>query len=257
MKQEVSVCVICKNEEDCIERCLKSVSWADEIIVVDSGSTDRTVEISKKYTDRVMFHEWPGYVSQKNYAMSLAAKEWVFSLDADEECSDKLRDEILRVLDAGDAADGYEMRRHAFYFGKWINHCGWYPDWKLRLARRAKARWAGRDPHDKLVVDGMVRRIHADINHYNYRDFAQQLKTIDSFSSIVSKQWYDDGRRFNLLSTLAHPVYKMFETYIWKGGILDGIPGLIISAASAFYVFSKHVKLLEIQRSNESSAGHS
>lgn len=249
--KSVSVCIICKNEADIIHRCLSSVKWANEIIVVDSGSADNTVEIAKQYTDRVIFHEWEGYVKQKNYALSLATCEWVFSLDADEECTDKLRDQILEaVKNDNGAIDGYEMKRHPFYLGKWINHCGWYPDWKMRLARRTKAKWEGMDPHDKLVVDGKVKTLDGDINHYNYRSFVEQLKTIDSFSTIVAKQWREAGKRFNIVSAALHPMFKFIETYFWKLGFLDGIPGLVICGSSAFYVFCKYAKLYELERKN-------
>lgn len=240
----VSAVVICGNEEDRIEECLKSVLWADEIVVVDSMSTDRTPEIARRYATRFFQRPWAGYVAQKNFALEQATGDWVFSLDADERCTPELRDRIREKLERAGVA-GFFVRRHVFYLGRWINHGGWYPDWKLRLARRDKARWEGQDPHDRLVVDGDTDRIPADIVHLTYRNFADHLRTIQRFSDVAAEEWHKAGKRFSLLRLLFHPPAKFLECYVWKLGFLDGLPGLIIAAASAFYVFCKHVKLWE------------
>jgi glycosyltransferase involved in cell wall biosynthesis len=247
-RPRLSVTVICMNEERNIRECLESVKWADEIVVVDSGSTDRTTEIAREFTPRVVHHEWPGYVAQKNYALGLARGEWVLCLDADERCTPELRDLLLRRLQNPGDVDGFKVRRHVFYLGRWIDHGGWYPDWKLRIVRRAKARWGGVDPHDKLEVEGRVEKLEADLLHYTYRDFSHQIRIIDRFSDVVRDGWLRAGRRPSLVLTVVHPLFKFLECYVWKLGFLDGFPGLAIAAASAFYVFAKRVKLWEAVR---------
>jgi len=242
---KVSAVVICGNEERNISGCLESVKWCDEIVVVDSMSTDRTVELARKHTDRIIQRPWTGYVAQKQFALEQAAGDWIFSLDADERCSPELREAIARELPRADGLAGFEVKRHVYYLGRWINHGGWYPDWKLRLVRRGRARWTGVDPHDRLLADGPVARISADIIHHTYRDFAHQLRIVNHFSDVITDEWIKQGRRFSLLDALFHPPAKFLECYIWKLGILDGWPGFVIAAASAFYTFARQVKLRE------------
>jgi glycosyltransferase involved in cell wall biosynthesis len=239
----LSAAIICQDEADRIEACLESVAWCDEVVVVDSGSTDRTVELAKKYATRVVSHAWPGYVAQKNFALEQTTGDWILCLDADERVTPALRAAIERALAGPPAVDGFAVRRHVFYLGRWIDHGGWYPDWKLRLVRRGRARWGGVDPHDKLIADGPVARLDADLVHLTYRDFADHLRTIDRFSEVVAAQWAREGRRFSIARALLHPPVKFVECWIWKRGFLDGWPGFVIAAASAFYVFAKYVKL--------------
>lgn len=244
----VSAVVICGNEESNIADCLESVKWCDEIVVVDSESRDRTAEIARRYTDKVIVRPWPGYVAQKNFALEQATKDWVLSLDADERCTPELRSAIESALASPDGVAGFRVRRHVFYLGRWINHGGWYPDRKVRLVRRGQAKWTGIDPHDKLEATGPVKDLDADLTHYTYRDFSHQLRTIDRFSDVVVAEWMKEGRRPSLLKLLFHPPVKFLECWIWKLGFLDGWAGLVIAAASAFYVFSKHVKHREAWR---------
>jgi glycosyltransferase involved in cell wall biosynthesis len=245
----ISAVVICRDEEDRIADCLESLAWCDEIVVVDSGSRDRTVEIARKHATRVLHHGWQGYVAQKNFALEQAGGDWVLALDADERCTPALRDAIREALAADPPLAGYAMRRHAFYLGRWIDHGGWYPDWKLRLVRRGRARWGGVDPHDKLLADGLTGRLDAELVHLTYRDFADHLRTVQRFSDVVSDEWVKQGRRFSLLRALLHPPAKFLECYLWKQGFRDGWPGFVIAATSAFYVLAKHVKLWEKTRS--------
>lgn len=245
MIPNVSAVIICGNEEHNIASCLESVSWCQEIIVVDSMSTDRTVDIARRYTDRVIQRPWPGYVEQKQFALEQATGDWLFSLDADERCTPQLRDAILRELAHDHGVDGFAVKRHVFYLGRWINHGGWYPDWKLRLVRRGRARWSGVNPHDRLLCDGPVKRIDADIVHYTYRDFAHQIRIINQFSDVVTHEWIKQGRRFSILDALFHPPAKFLECYVWRLGFLDGWPGFVIAIASAFYTFARQVKMRE------------
>ncbi len=240
-----SASIICKNEEHNIEDCLRSVSWCDEIVVVDSGSTDRTVELARKLTPHVVFNPWPGYVAQKNFALDRATGDWVICLDADERCTPELRAGVERECAAADGVAGFEVRRHVKYLGRWINHGGWYPDWKLRVVRRGGARWGGVDPHDKLIPDGPVRRLDAEILHFTYRDFAHHVRILNHFSDVVAEEYVKGGRRASILQAVFHPVGKFLECYVWKRGFLDGFPGFVVAAGSAFYVFARYVKLWE------------
>jgi glycosyltransferase involved in cell wall biosynthesis len=249
----VSALVVCGNEEANIAACLESVRWCDEIVVIDSFSSDRTPEIARRFTDRVIQRAWQGFADQKQFALEQAKGDWVLNLDADERCTPELRDAIRAALPGADASGiaGFEVRRHVFYLGRWIDHGGWYPDWKLRVARRDRARWGGIEPHDRLEVDGRVERLAADLEHYTYRDFAHQLRTVDRFSAVFAERWQQEGRRFSLLDALFHPPAKFLECYVWKRGFLDGWPGFVIAATSAFYVFAKQVKLRERTRERE------
>jgi glycosyltransferase involved in cell wall biosynthesis len=245
MKPRISATIICKDEAHNIEECLQSVSWCDEVVVVDSGSSDGTVDLAKKLTPKVIHHDWPGYVAQKNFALDQADGEWILSLDADERCTPELRAAIEKEIGNADGLAGFEIRRHVKYLGQWINHGGWYPDWKLRVVRKGRARWAGVDPHDKLLPDGPVRRIDADLHHFTYRDFSHQIRIINHFSDVVSSEYVKAGRRPSILQAIFHPPAKFFECYLWKLGFLDGFPGFVIAVGSAFYVFARYVKLWE------------
>ena len=247
---KLTAAIITFNEEKNIRRCLESVRWMDELIVVDSFSTDRTVELARQYTDKVLQRAWPGHVLQKQFALEQATGDWIISLDADEELSAAAAAEMLSALaDAPPEVNGYSFPRQSFYLGRWIRHGGWYPDRKVRLVRRGHARWGGQDPHDKLVADGQTRDLQGNIIHYVYSDIAHQLRTVDSFSGITARLWLEKGKPAGLAAMLCKPVFKFFGTYVWKLGMLDGMPGLIISVISAYYVFLKYAKLWELQKS--------
>ncbi len=246
MKPKVSATIICKDEAHNIEDCLKSVAWCDEIVVVDSGSTDGTVDLARKFTPKVLFNAWPGYVAQKNFALDQATGDWVISLDADERCTPELQAALERELPQAPAdLAGFEAKRHVKYLGRWIDHGGWYPDWKLRVVRKGKARWGGVDPHDKLIPDGPVKRLEADIHHFTYRDFAHQIRIINHFSDVVVNEYVKQGKSPSILQAVFHPPWKFFECYVWKLGFLDGFAGFVIAVGSAFYIFARYVKLWE------------
>jgi glycosyltransferase involved in cell wall biosynthesis len=244
----LSAAIVCRDEERRIGECLASVAWCDEIVVVDSGSTDCTLEIARKHATRVLERPWAGYAAQKNLALEETRGDWVLCLDADERCTPALRAAIEAALADDPAVAGFEVRRHVFYLGRWIDHGGWYPDWKLRLVRRGRARWGGVDPHDKLLPDGPVRRLDAELVHLTYGDFADHLRTVQRFSDVVSEGWAARGRRFSLALALLHPPAKFLECWLWRQGFRDGWPGFVIAATSSFYVFAKHVKLWEKTR---------
>jgi len=250
----VSVCIITHNEEMRIRQCLESVKWAEEIVVVDSHSTDRTVEICREYTPRVYQRDWPGHVEQKNFALSLAGHEWALCLDADECLSTELVREIHEELSSnGDAVAGYVMSRHTHYLGRWINHGGWYPDYKLRLFKRSLGKWGGINPHDRVLLSaGATKTLKGELLHFNYEDIASQIRTIDSFSRIFAQNMLKDGDSPSvpiiIASMLFRPPVKFFEMYLLKRGFLDGMAGFIIASATAFYIFLKYAKLWEAKR---------
>jgi glycosyltransferase involved in cell wall biosynthesis len=248
-KLPISVCIITFNEEKNIVDCLESVNWVDEIVVVDSFSQDRTVDLCRKYTDKIYQIEWQGHVKQKNCALEYASNEWVLCLDADERLSPKLKEEIENVLSADvKKIDGYFSPRHSYYLGRWINHGGWYPDYKLRLFRKSKGQWGGQDPHDKVILNGTTARLQGNLLHFVYKNLSHQLQTVDSFSTITANVLEGDDEGFSLMKLIFRPPFRFFEMYVIKKGFLDGLPGFIIAVASSFYVFLKYAKLWELTK---------
>jgi glycosyltransferase involved in cell wall biosynthesis len=249
MRERISACITAGNEESNIRRCLESVQWCDEIVVVDSFSTDRTVEICREYTDRVYEHRWLGYIGQKNLAKDIAREEWVLFLDADEEVSPALRDEILGEFDSDRCKDiaGYEFPRMVHFLGRWIRHGDWYPDVKLRLFRKEKGQCGGSEPHDRIIVDGAVKRLENCMFHYTYENISDQVITMNRFSSITAVGHYQNGRRFRLSDILFRPGFRVFRGYVLKGGFLDGLPGFIVAISTGIAVFVKYAKLWEQQ----------
>jgi len=243
-KHPISAFVACQNEERNIEACLRSVAWCDEIVVVDSFSTDRTVEIARRYTDRVFFRQWDGYRSQKNFGFEQTTNDWALLIDSDERVSSQLRREIEREFDRGPGGVvGYHVPRRAYYLGKWINHGGWYPDYKLRLVRRDRARLGGIDPHETFIVDGPVKRLRGDLVHYTYRTISEQLRTMHRYAEIwaATRRW----RPADALRMLLRPLAKFVEVYVGKGGVLDGFHGTVIAAMASYQVFLRYAKLYE------------
>lgn len=245
--EKLSVTIITLNEERNIRDALESVKWADEILVVDSGSADRTVEICKEYTDRVFYNQWPGHIVQKNLAIDKASHQWILSIDADERVTPELAAEIKDVL-KGPKAEAYSVPRHVFYLGRWINHSGWYPDRKIRLFRRDKGRWGGIDPHDTVIVEGDVKPLNGDLIHYSFRDIAHHINTMNSFTTIASKEYVKLGKGFRLMDILFRPVFMFLKSYVLKQGFRDGLPGLVIGVAAAYHVFIKYAKLWELSK---------
>ena len=244
-----SAIVITKNEADSIADALKSLAWADEIIVVDAESTDATVAIAKQFTDRVYVRPWNGYVDQKNHAASLAAHDWIFSLDADERVPGDLASEIRALLAAEPAMRGYRMPRVSFYLGRWMRTTDMYPDYQLRLYDRRQARWDGVHVHESVKVDrGAVGYLKHELHHYPYKDLSEHLIRMDRYTTLAARQMYEKGRRATRLELLFHPPIVFARNYILKGGFRDGKAGLIISLVNSYYVMLKFAKLWELQR---------
>jgi glycosyltransferase involved in cell wall biosynthesis len=252
----VSAIVVCFNEEQKIRDCLESVRWCDEIVVVDSFSTDRTVEIARQYTDRIVQRPWAGYRDQKAFAHSLATKQWVMLVDSDERVTPELRDEIQRALD-GDVGRylGYAVPRLVFYLGRWWRRGGWYPDYDVRLFRRDKATWGGADPHEKILVDGAVRRLKHPLHHFSYRNIDDHIQRINHFTSISSRELRKEGGRWRLTDALLRPAFRFFRSYILKRGFMEGFAGFYVAVTAAVYVFLKYAKLWEIELDEEDDVG--
>ena len=251
---DISAVIITLDEEKNIRRCLESLTWAREIVVVDSGSTDATVEIAREFTDRVVTHPFEGYVGQKNFALDQASGEWVLSLDADEVVTPQLLDRIREVWPRErQRYDGFTVNRLSRFSGRWIRRCGWYPDRKLRLFKRSRGRWEGDDLHEKVRLDGPVMDLNADLLHYTYQNLSENVRKIQSYSTIFARAQYDRGRRASLWDLLIRPPAKFLKAYLLKGGFMEGCHGLILSITATFYVFLKYAKLWELQKSTDES----
>jgi glycosyltransferase involved in cell wall biosynthesis len=244
---KITATVITLNEEHNIAAALESLAWADEIIVVDSQSGDRTIEIARTFTDRVYSRPWPGYSAQKNFAAEQATNDWIFSLDADERVSKELAEEIQQLKRSSEPkAAGYRMPRLTFYLGRWIKHSGWRPDHKLRLYHRKRARWQGDYVHETLEADREVERLNGDILHYTVRDAAEHHLRMNRYTTLAAKQRYSEGKRASIASLFVSPVIVFLRSYIFKLGFLDGIPGFAIARFAAHYEFLKNLKLWEM-----------
>ena len=245
-RPKISVYMITRDNERTVERALASVTWVDEIVVVDSFSTDKTPEICRRFTDRVIQRPWPGFREQYQHAADLTTHPWVMFIDADEEVSPKLADEIRSVVkEGGKGFDGFILYRRTTYLGRWIRHGAWYPDYEIRLYRREKGRWEG-GLHAKIVVDGNVSSLKHEILHYTYRDISDQIRTLDLYSRIEAEDMLKAGERFSLFKLLFRPPFRLIKEYLLKQGFRDGVPGLVIIVATMFYVFIKHAKLWEL-----------
>jgi glycosyltransferase involved in cell wall biosynthesis len=243
---KLTVTVITRNEAANIAAALESVRWADEVIVVDSESTDETVEIARRYTSQVIVRPWPGYIQQKNFAASQASHDWILSLDADERVSPALADEIRRTIGQPSPVTGYRIPRVTFHLGRWIRSTDWYPDFQLRLYDRRRAQWAGKYVHESVRAEGPVGRLRGELQHYAYRDIAHHLQTMDRYTTLAARQMHEEGRRANWVDILITPRLTFFRNYILRGGFRDGVAGLIVSALNSYYVGLKFAKLWEL-----------
>lgn len=245
-KRPISLVIITLNEEENIARCIKSVPWADEVIVLDSGSTDRTREIAESLGAKVHVQDFLGFRDQKQKATDLAKNDWILSLDADEALSLALSQEILYTFDTTPIQDGYTMPRLSFHLGRWIKHGGWYPDRQLRFFNRKQAKWAGGHVHEHIECAN-IGRLKNNLLHYVFRDLKHQVDANNRYSTLGAQDLYDRKKKFSIVKLIVKPVSKFLETYIWKHGFLDGLPGFIISVGAAYSVFLKFAKLKELE----------
>ena len=244
----VSAIVVFFNEEENIGACLESLAWCDEIVVVDSFSTDRTVEICRRYTDRVIQRTWAGYRDQKAFAHSQATKEWVLLVDSDERVTPELREEIGQALAQDDNEySGFALPRLVFYLNRWWRRGGWYPDYDVRLFRRERATWGGSDPHEKILVEGKIRRLRNPLHHFTYRDIEDHVERINRFTSISARELRKSGHRWRLADALLRPAGRFFRSYLLKRGFMEGFAGFYVAVTAAVYVFLKYAKLWELE----------
>ena len=253
-KVPVSVAIIALNAASQIEACLASVAFADEVVVVDSGSTDGTADIARTRGATVITREWPGYVDQKNFAAERASHDWIFSLDADERATPALAAEIRALLAAGPAAPAYRIARVTFHLGRWLRTTDFYPDSQTRLYDRRAARWRGKYVHESVSADGPVGRLNEEIQHYSYRNLHDHLDRINHYTSLAARQMYESGRRTGPLALLVHPPAAFLRNFVLRRGFLDGGVGLTLSLVNAYAVFAKFAKLWELQRSTGAAA---
>jgi glycosyltransferase involved in cell wall biosynthesis len=243
----LSLVIVSLNAEDHIARCLKSVPFASDIVVVDSGSSDRTVQIAKDLGARVFSEEWRGYGPQKRRATELAKTDWVLSLDADEALSEDSQKELQALLAQSLAPDAFAFPRLSFHMGRWIRHGGWYPDWQVRLYDRTRANWSADPIHERIVAQ-KITRLKSPILHWVFKDLTDQVQTNNRYSGLGAEQLERKGRGFFLFHLITKPWVKFIETYLWKCGFLDGMPGFIISVGAGYSVFLKWAKLWERQK---------
>ena len=251
----ISAIIITKNEETNIRGCLESLTWVDEIIVVDSGSTDGTVAICKEFTEQVHVLDWPGFGPQKNRALAFSSKEWVLSIDADERVSSQLREEIRSTIASTDNV-AFSIPRLSSYCGKFINHSGWRPDYVTRLFRRGKGRFSDDMVHERVITDGKTCKLSADLIHYSFRDLEQVLATVNRYSTLGAGQKYNAGEHSGLSRAVLHGLGAFITTYFLKAGFLDGRHGLMLAISNAEGAYYKYLKLMELGRKSADSDSH-
>ncbi|HXI42152.1 MAG TPA: glycosyltransferase family 2 protein [Bryobacteraceae bacterium] len=239
---KITATIITLNEERNIARAIESLRCCDEIVLVDSGSVDRTVELAAKLGARVVESPWHGYAAQKNYAAEQATHDWILSLDADEALSESLEAEIWIVKKKGPSYDAYTMPRLAQYLGRWILHSGWYPDRKIRLYHRAKAKWVGDFVHESVQVNGRVGHLESNLLHFTCDSLSEHLKTMDRYTTLAAEELVSRKQRILLRNMILDPAWTFTKTYFFQRGYKDGLEGLTIAYMAALYTFLKYAK---------------
>ncbi len=243
----VSIAIVTKNEEDNIEAALKSVADAAEIVIIDSFSTDRTLEICKKYTEKVYQQEWQGFARQKQAAVDYAECPWVMILDADERVTPELKAEIVQAI-SEENHNGFYVPRENYFLGKWIRHSGWSPDNTLRLFRKDKGKLEPREVHEKVVVEGSVNYLKNPLKHYTYKSISDFVERMQRYSTLAAKEKFKTSGRAGIFSFTIRPVATFFKMYVLRQGFLDGIHGLVLALLYSCYTFLKYAKTWEQQK---------
>ncbi len=243
--QKISVIIITKNEEINIDDCLKSAAWADEIIIVDSESEDSTVDLARKYTQKIFTRKWEGYSKQKKYALSLASNEWVLSLDADERVSYELRDEINSGLKGN--YDGFRISRRNYFLGKHITGCGWDNDYQLRLFRKSKTTVTDRFVHESFQVNGKIGKLDSRIDHYSYRSLKEAISKMNNYSTLEARQKYQ-SKKVSPVDFITHPASAFLQYFIVRKGYRDGKYGLMVSLLHAMTNMQIYMKIWEMRK---------
>ncbi len=244
----LTVTIIAWNEEERLRACLESVAWADEIVVIDAESTDKTAALAREFTDRVWVRPWPGFAVQKNFAIEQATGEWILSLDADERVTPELASRIQAIVAAGGPAAGYSVPRKNLFWGAWVRHGGLYPDYQLRLFRRGAGRFAEDAVHESVAVDGRVETLAEALLHQSYRDLEDFVRRSNRYSTLAARDWVERGRRVSVPALVMKPLGRFFSMYIVKRGFLDGWRGLVLAVLYAEYVFLRMAKAWEARR---------
>ena len=249
----LSVILITKNEEANLKECLESVSFANEIIVVDSQSNDKTQEIAQSFGAKLeITSDWPGFGPQKNRALNLATQEWVLSIDADERVTPALKEEILAVISSKDPANCYAIPRSSWYCGRFMKHSGWYPDYVDRLFKRGTAKFSDHLVHERLLPDGSVAKLKNHFLHYSFKDFSQVLKKVDAYSTASAEQAYLKGKRSSVGKAIGHGLWAFIRTYFLRLGFLDGSQGLALAISNAEGTYYRYIKIWLIEQSGKS-----
>jgi glycosyltransferase involved in cell wall biosynthesis len=238
----ISATIITLNEQKNIIRAIESLRCCDEVLVVDCGSNDRTTEAARNLGARVIESEWRGFAGQKNLAAAEAANDWILSIDADEALSEALEAEIWRIKKEGPKFDAYTMPRMAKYLGRWIMHSGWYPDRKVRLYDRRKAKWIGDFVHESVRVDGAIGHLKCNLLHHTCDSLSEHLRTLDRYTTLAAEEMVSQGRKVSWADLALNPAWTFLRTYFLKAGFLDGAEGLAIAYMGAFYNFLKFSK---------------
>ncbi len=253
LRVKISASIIVFNEESNIRELCESLSWVDEIVMVDSDSSDRTKEIAREFTDKIFDREFLGYKDKHQFADSMTTGDWIFWIDADERVTPELRDEIesLRGLAETELPDGFEMARKTWFAGRWIKHSGWYPDYQMRLYRKDKSYWDGVAPHETARVTGKIGRLKGELLHYTKRDLSEYHRTIDSYTTLAARYHASKGKTAGAGSMLIGAIAAFLRTFILKQGFRDGVQGLMIAFFTSYGVFLKKAKIWEAGRTEE------
>jgi glycosyltransferase involved in cell wall biosynthesis len=244
----ITACIITKNEESNIVRCLESLSFCSEIILVDSGSTDRTLELANRFGVKIFHRDFDNYIAQKNYAISLASNAWILSVDADEVVSPDLRSEIEALDFDSDLIQAYSMPRLSFYLGRWIYHGGWYPNTQTRLFHKSSGKFSGILVHETVEISGKTEALKSPLHHYSYKSISDHLNFIDRYSTLFALENYRKGRRATVFKACYKGLYKFFWMYLGRLGFLDGQIGIVIAILGSYYNFLKYLKLYELEK---------
>lgn len=250
MREKLSVIIITKNEEKNLTDCLESVNWADEIIVVDAFSTDRTIEIAKKYTEKVFQKEWIGFADQKSYALNLASNEWILSLDADERVSESLKSKLLNLL--SDLSEiqkfsGYKIKRDNYFLGHKMNSCGWNKDYQIRLFKKSRTKLTNRLVHEGFEVSGSIGIIKEPIIHLSYKSFKDAIDKINHYSTLEALE-KSTKHKSNLFTIIFYPILYFTQHFIFRYGFIDGIYGFFVSLLHAWTKMLVQIKIWELQQ---------
>lgn len=244
---KISASIIVYNEEDNIVELCESIKWCDEIVIVDSSSNDKTVELASRYTDKIFQREFKGYKDKHEFADSMTTGDWIFWIDADERVTPELQKSIeeLKQLDEKTLPDGFWIARKTWFLGRWIKHSGWYPDYQMRIYRKSESFWDGVSPHETARVKGETGKLKGEFLHYTKKSLSEHQKVMDSYTTLAAEYLVKNGKTVGGFGIFFNPIAAFFRTYIFKQGFRDGIPGLIIAISTAYSVFLKYAKVWE------------